>query len=131
MRKFAVVLNAGLFALAAHAGNEVFKWTDADGNVHYGDKPKSEKSEPVTKKPGELPEAPSDPAADKAAADRAAACEAKKKQLDSYKKATVINETDSFGNTRQFSAAEKEKLLAVTEKQVAEACAPPAPTVAK
>jgi len=57
----------------------------------------------------------------------AAACERKKTQLDSYRKATVLKETDALGRTREYSEDERKQFIAVTEKQVAEACAPAPP----
>lgn len=127
MRNLIVVLAAGFFAMAVSAG-EVYKWVDKDGRVHYGDKPKTMPAEPVVRQPGQLPEAPSDPEADQKAAARKAACEAKKKQLESYRKATVINETDSLGNTRELSAADRQKLISITEQQVTTGCGPLPPT---
>lgn len=40
MRKFAVVI---LLFVALPAAAEVYKWTDAEGRVHFGDKPKDAK----------------------------------------------------------------------------------------
>ena len=125
MRSLIVALLVLTSSLAV--AGEVYKWIDTDGKVHYGDKPKVLPAQQVGSKPGQRPGAPLDPEAEKAAASRKAACDGKRKQLESYKKATVINETDSLGNTREFSAAEKAKLLALTEQQVSEACAAPVP----
>ncbi len=126
MRNLIVVLAAGFFATALSAG-EVYKWVDKDGRAHYGDKPKTMPAEPVMPQPGQLPGQPADPEADQKAAARTAACDAKKKQLESYRRATVIKETDSLGNTRELSAADRQKLISLTEQQVATSCGPPPP----
>lgn len=39
MKWFAVILLAGLTALNAAHADQVYKWVDAQGNVHYSDKP--------------------------------------------------------------------------------------------
>lgn len=132
MRTIVIALAALLVSAAASAG-EVYRWVDKDGRVHYGDKPKTATAEPVTRQPGQVPGSPVDPEAEKQAGARAAACAAKQRQLESYQKAAVINETDSLGQTRELSASEKERLIAITQSQVAEACAaaPPAPPKAE
>ena len=113
-----------LVAVAAQAG-EVYKWKDKDGRTHYGDKPKHG-AQAV-----DIPVAPPlDPAAEKAAADRAAECARKRKQLETYRSAPSISETDNLGRTREYSEAERQQLIAQTEKKVAEACAP-APATAE
>ena len=107
-----------LVAVAAQAG-EVYKWKDKDGRIHYGDKPKHG-AQPV-----DIPVAPTlDPAAEKAAADRAAECARQRKQLETYRAAPSISETDNLGRTREYSEAERQQFIAMTEKKVAEACAP-------
>jgi hypothetical protein len=133
------LMRAILFALiticatSALAAGDVYKWVDKNGNVHYGDKPK-EGGEQLTVKPGSGSGEPSDPAAAKADADRAAACEKKKQQLQTYREAGVIKEKDALGHTREYSDQERSDLIALTEKQVGEACSPaakPAPSQAQ
>src|SRR5262249_30237875 len=111
-----------LIALVSFAAyGDVYKWTDASGNVHYGDKPR-DGADKVDVKPGIGSGSPSDPAAAKADQDRAAACAKKKSQLESYKTATVVKETDALGRAREYSEPERQQLIAQTEKQVADAC---------
>jgi hypothetical protein len=123
MRLTIVLLTALLCAAAAQA-SEVYRWTDKDGVVHYGDKPKTG-AEALDVRPGSGTGEPSDPEAAKTQAARDAECQRRKTQLDTYKKASAIKETDNLGKTREYTAAEREQFLAQTEKQVAEACAPP------
>lgn len=125
MRNFTFALAAlsALVLSAAAGAGEVYKWVDKDGRVHYGDKPKTTPAEQVAPQPGQLPGEPGDPAAAQQAA--SPACLAKRKQLESYRSASAINETDSTGQTRELSAEERQTLIANTEKQVTAACNPP------
>lgn len=106
-----------LAACAAQAG-EVYKWKDKDGNVHYGDKPRHEAAM--------VEIADDQPDADVRSTDvaRSAECQRQRDQLESYRKAGKIAEKDNLGNTREYSDAEKEKFIALTEQKVATACAP-------
>lgn len=114
----AIVASLSLVAAAAQAA-EVYKWKDKDGRVHYGDKPKHDAIAIDVPVPPPL-----DPAAQKAAADRSADCDRKKKQLETYRNAPSVSETDNLGRTREYTEAERQQLIAQTEKKVAEACAP-------
>ena len=118
----ATLFAAGLLTEGVTAG-EVYKWTDKDGKVHYGDRPKHD-AEPVAPKIGATASTPADPEAANKEAARAADCVRKKTQLDGYRKAPSIKETNGLGETREYSEAERQKLVAVTEQQVTAACAP-------
>lgn len=41
----AIALMLGLATAAASQASEIYKWTDADGNIHYGDRPSGEATE--------------------------------------------------------------------------------------
>ena len=125
MRHIVIAIVAIVFAAGVSAG-EVYKWVDKDGKVHYGDRPKHD-AQQVAPKIGTLPAGPADPEAAKKEAARAAECARKKTQLDGYRKAPSIKETNGLGETREYSEAERLKLIAVTEQQVTAACAPPSP----
>lgn len=111
-----IVLALAAFATAAAAG-EVYKWKDKDGRVHYGDKPKHEAQ--AVDVPGDEPDA------DVRAADyaRDAECRKQKAQLEKYRKAGKIQEQDNLGNVRDYTDAERDKFLQLTEQKVAAACA--------
>jgi len=88
-----------LCALAPIASAEVYKWTDAQGNVHFGDKPPAGKSETIN-----LPthEAPAVPAVSE---DR---IEKQKRLLDAYaEERRLKNETDE--KARKEKAERKQR----------------------
>ena len=114
-----------LFALLATAGasaTEVYRWVDKDGRVHYGDQPK-QGGEAVDVRTGSGSGVPSE--SEQARLNRDAECQKKKAQLDSYKKASSIKETDSLGRTKEYNEQERAQFLAQAEKSANEACAPP------
>jgi len=113
-------------AAAAWAQPSVYRWTDKDGNVHYGDSPGAAKAERVeTQQPSGAgaPAEGSSSGADKAASASAADCKAKTEQLAGYKNAAGITETDALGNKREYTAEERQKLIDLTQKFVDERCA--------
>jgi len=118
-----IVVLCALLLCAAASAAEVYKWKDKDGRVHYGDQPKHV-AEPVEVQPGSGTGVPSDAEAVRLA--REVECQKKRAQLDTYKKAPSISEVDNLGKQREYTPAEREQFLAMTEKKVAEACAPPA-----
>jgi hypothetical protein len=122
MRLIVTILLAG--CCAAVSAGEVYKWVDKDGKVHYGDRPKHQAEQVIGAPPANDVE---DPETVKAAEAKAAECNRKKAQLENYRKASSIKETDSLGRIREYSEEERQKLLNLTERQVTEACEPPAP----
>jgi len=119
-----VLCVGGLLFQLAHGGERTYRWTDEKGRVHYSDM-KSEKSEQVEVKPGSgVYSAPKDSPA--AIAARQLDCQRKRDQLTVYGSSSEITETDSLGNTRTYSAAERQKLLERTQQQVDAACNPTA-----
>lgn len=121
--KFAYAAAASLlWCGTALAQTPVYRWVDKAGQAHYSDQPAPDAVEitvaPATVQPP--PEAAS------AAAERAADCKRKKDQLEAYKTADSLSETDALGNVRKYTPEEKQKLVELTQKKVDEACAPAA-----
>lgn len=117
------LITVGLLVLvcaAAQAG-EVYRWVDKQGRVHYGDRPKHDAEQVHIAPP---PATGTESAEADAAASKAAECARKKAQLEGYRKASAIKETDGLGRTREYSEAERQQLLALTEQQMNQACAP-------
>lgn len=111
----------GLLLSTAQAG-DTYRWTDESGRVHYSDV-KNPKSEQVKVKPGQAVSA-TPKAVTEAAAARQLDCKRKQDQLAAYSNSSDINETDSLGNTRTFTAVERQALIERTKQQVQFACEP-------
>jgi len=114
-----------IVAATAHAEGKVYRWTDAQGRVHYGDQPSGNAQSVAPKVPTlEAPAAGDTPAARKTAsgAPPLGTCEEKKAQLASYRRAAKITETSALGETREYSAEQKQQLIERTEAAVKEAC---------
>ena len=112
-----------LSSLAAADGRTTYRWVDEKGRVHYSDLPApATKAEEIQVKPGSGSGKPT--AGTRAASDQQAKeCERLTGQIAAYEAASGISETDGLGNTRNYSAAEKAKLVERTRAQMAEVCA--------
>ena len=125
---FAVFAALALVSSAASAS--VYRWVDADGHVHYTDKP-VQNAEPVnihTGQPkGAIPLPDTTPAHDPRLTpdqrtQKQADCEQKKKQLATYKDAAKIVETDGLGREHEYTEAEKQALVKKTTQGMQESC---------
>jgi exonuclease V gamma subunit len=123
--RFISCLAIAVLATAAQAA-EVYKWTDKDGRVHYGDRPKSQTAQEVELR--NTTPVPVNTASGEAAANdpRQAECARLTKLYETYNKATVLRETDNLGRTREYTDAERTTLLSQTQQQMQAACAPAA-----
>jgi predicted P-loop ATPase len=119
-----------MVVLSSMASAAVYRWVDADGKVHYTDKPVAN-AEPVNIQTGQpkdaVPLPSSVPAQDtnltpEQRTQKAADCEQKKKQLATYKDAAKIVETDSLGREHEYSEEEKQQLVKKTQQGMQESC---------
>ena len=108
------------FAATAFAA-DVYKWKDAQGRVHYGDQAK-QGSKKINASPAPA-EAPADADAKAQRAKKVAECGRKRDQLMTYQNATRIVEKDALGNEKDYSDADRLRLIQVTQKQIADQCA--------
>lgn len=115
-------------ACAAAMAGEVYKWTDKDGRVHYGDRPKAGGEEVEIRGTGGKGPRLFDPAERQVQSAHDAECQRKKAQLDTYRKAPSISETDNLGRTHEYSEEERKLFLQRYEQETATACAPQAAT---
>jgi len=117
-RSLALILLA--IPVAASAG--VYRWVDADGHVHYTDKAEAN-ADPIDVRTGKPKDVqPEGASSEEQQSLKKADCEQKKKQLDSYKSAVKIIETDSLGRKHEFSAEEQKQLLDKTQQEMQQAC---------
>jgi hypothetical protein len=95
----------------------VYRWVDERGRVHYGDqRGKGASSVEVT--PGSGAAKP----ADEAGQLRSEECERRRSQLETYRRATSVVETDALGRRHEYDPEQKAKLLQIGEQQVRSAC---------
>lgn len=115
------LLLAAALPMAAMAAGKTYRWRDANGRVHYSDvpAPKSEEIQITTASGTQAAKAKEDLEVKES---KEQGCQRKREQLATYISASKVSETDSLGNTKTYSEAEKEKLVQRTQAQVREAC---------
>lgn len=112
-----------LSGIAGAEGRSTYRWVDDKGRVHYSDVPaaKGRSMQELQVKPGSGAARPVDQAA-VAADQRMRECKQRTSQLAAYEASSTISETDGLGNTRDYSAQERARLLERTRAQVNEVC---------
>ena len=113
---------AFLFTLMLSCGSasaaETWRSVDKNGVVHYSD----------TARPGakflEVKPASGNGPDGKTLA-RTEACKQQKADLERYRAATGLQQTDALGNVHPFTEQERMQFLEKTEKAVKDACGPP------
>ena len=123
-----IILLSALLACAAASAGDVYKWKDKDGRVHYGDKPKTGEAQSVIVDSSDDADDPAKAGAAQAAAARDAECKTKKSQLAAWRAAPTMSEVDNLGRTREYTPAERQQFLDMTQKKVDQLCAPPPPS---
>ncbi|MFI4979593.1 MAG: DUF4124 domain-containing protein [Nevskiales bacterium] len=110
-------------AVAGADTTTLYRWVDKDGHVHYGDQA-APNAKPVNPKvPGSEDAQDAADAAAKAATDKQAAdCKGKNDELARYRSATSITETDALGNSKDYTAEQRDQLVAKTQKYVDDHC---------
>jgi len=111
---------------AAMAGERTYRWTDDKGRVHYSDV-RNEKSKQVEVKPGSgVSDTPKESAA--TIASRQLDCQRKRDQVSIYNSSAQISETDNLGNSRTYSAEERQLLIDRAQQAAQAACSQPGVT---
>ncbi|MDE2149579.1 MAG: DUF4124 domain-containing protein [Gammaproteobacteria bacterium] len=139
MRRKLLLLPAALaVTLSAHGASQLYRWVDANGQIHFSDVPvpNAKPFTPPLPRPADgaarypnAPRAPQGPDAFTPSAD----CAKLRDKLAVYRAAGTITETDALGKTHTFTDAEKQQLIIVTEARAKKACGgavPPAPASA-
>jgi hypothetical protein len=153
MRSFSLTSGAALLALALAAPAalaQVYKWTDANGVVHYGDRAPSNATQVKAPTPPTTPPAdtgPAKPAANAAkpnatadapaasreqqqqvqrdvAAARAEQCKSAKEEYDKAIRARRIFQNNDKGEREFMSAEEADKLRLQLKTTIDETCGP-------
>ncbi len=104
-------------AMPATAQSRVYKWTDGNGVVHYGDSSRGPaKSILIKPTSSGLDGGANVPAIDEAA------CAAKREQLKRYSSASRVTETNALGETRDYDDAQIKILIDATAAAVRATC---------
>lgn len=123
MRMAKVVALGLTLAMAPAMAAQVYKWVDAGGRIHYGDQPQPGwKRVDVNAPPASAPPGAAPAPVQYGSVDQAA-CEQKRKELESYQKAARVIERDALGREKEFNPEDRKKLVELTQKQVDDTCA--------
>lgn len=140
----ACVMALGI-ALAA-AGGEIYRWTDEQGNVHYGDRPAGAGAEAVEVAPAPATQPGADERRDRRRklldvweeekaieqraqeqaeaerARRARNCRVARRRLEMFRRASLLYEEGADGQRRYFSDAERQQALEQARAAVTHWC---------
>lgn len=112
-------LVGGMSLQAADADGHLYRWTDAQGQVHFSDQA-HDNAQPLNLHLPDAgtpaPQPPANPISNNAD------CKKNQAQLTRYSNADTITETDSLGKTHVFTPEEKLKLIALTQAKVNKTC---------
>jgi hypothetical protein len=117
-----------LLALATLAGSAlaadtVYRWTDANGRLHYSDLPAADAQsvERVNVRTGtKVDEPPAN--AEEAARQKSEKCAAKRAQFTSYSSAVRLVEKDALGREHEYTPQERDDLIAKTQIEIDQLC---------
>jgi hypothetical protein len=139
-----MAIGAALLLVSVAAAAETYRWVDADGNAHYGDRPVQGAREVDIRVPGKAPEPASTPVADtggdsgapgsaeppatdEATQVRSQLCEQAKERLARYEKADGIYEEGTDGQRRELTLEERVDTILKARQSVKDLCESPPP----
>ncbi len=126
-----IAVAALLLSATAIADATLYRWVDKDGHIHYGDQPSANAQQVNPNRldgqssggnVGGSSSSGGGDASDADAAKKQADCKQKNDALARYQSATSITETDALGNTHEYSADQKDQLIAKTKQYVGDHC---------
>lgn len=101
----------------------VYRWVDAQGKVHYSDRPQGN-AQAIEIRPGS---GAGLAAGVPASGVNAAECQRLSDRLASYRAAQRLVEKNALGQEREYTPEERARLLQLTEQSVQRACGAAAP----
>ena len=126
MNKQLVMIVALLCAGSAAFAGEVYKWKDAQGRVHYGDKPIQDAEKIEVKAPASQLQLQRDHekelSTNTKTAKRFEDCKRSKEQLKTYQSATSVISKDGFGGEKELNTTERATLLQMTQQHIKDVC---------
>jgi hypothetical protein len=126
MRAALMLICLTLFAGAVQA-EKIYRWTGSDGKAYYGDLPPQGARDirEFDRKVGTTAAATAEGDAESRPQQVAASdadCAAKRAQLSTFKNAARLVEKDSLGREREYTAAERDLLVARTQADLESQC---------
>ncbi|MDB5972151.1 MAG: hypothetical protein JWQ90_4601 [Hydrocarboniphaga sp.] len=100
----------------------IYRWVDERGRVHYGDQRGAGVSA-IEIRPGGGEARPVEQA--EAVQPLTQECERRKSQLEAYKSAASVVETDALGQSHEYDPAQRTQLMQLAERRVLSACGRP------
>lgn len=145
MNRLLMIMLTVALSTSVAAGGKVFKWTDKDGKIHYGDQPESTASEVNIQAPSSIssPGSDTDSADNKSSKDTKVVpngdtgsaakkdkdakeiekiCSELEAQIKTYESAGRLIEKDKDGNRRILTDDERKKIIADRTKQRDDLC---------
>ena len=122
MQKALYAIGFALLLIAATpdvGAQKMYRWVDAQGNVHFGDRPPVGANEIQPKSNAGTK---SDTKASTVVAEKENECETLKQRLASYRSASELIQQMPDGTKRSFTEAERARVVQRTESAVAKAC---------
>lgn len=114
-------LAVAAFYSPSSRAEKLYRWVDAHGQVHFTDQPGEHHAEPYDP---HLP-APTQAPVKKfppVKADQRARCKKLHTELDHYRQASTIVETDALGHRHVYTPNQRKELIARTQKTTARVC---------
>ena len=126
MNKQLVMIVALMCTGSAAFAGEVYKWKDAQGRVHYGDQPAQGSEKIEVNAPASQLQIKRDHekelGSNAKTAKRFEDCKRSKEQLMTYQGAANIISKDGFGGEKELNAAERAKLIQMTQQKIKDSC---------
>lgn len=120
----ALALGAALMLVSVAAAAEIYRWVDANGKVHYSDRPVANDAQSVEVRVPESAEPGGNPSAsdDEAAAVRAKHCALAQQRLKDYESSDGLVQEDEFGRRREIKGEERVQLIVRAQADVKSFC---------
>ena len=127
MKAVTVGLILAMASSSGWAAEQLYKWTDESGTVHYSKTPpEGGQAESMTLRKAPPPPPPPEEAADGPAAQRMAASEQAQRNLTTLKNNPTVQVEQEDGSLRTLGTEEREVLQVTEEKRVEMFCTPAA-----
>ena len=105
---------------------QVYKWKDAQGHVHYGDNPADGAQKIEVNAPASQIQLQKEHENELATSQKTAKlfedCKRSKEQLTTYQNAASVIRKDGLGGEKELDAAERAKLIQITQQHAKDAC---------